>query len=106
MSDPESRPPPNSSLGCFVWFGAVVAYPLGTLAIFNTYGPSAALIFPSVVVGIVLTLVASTVLARAMQLDPDARSPVGLAIGLFLAGLVVSAAVFFFGCSMAALKGI
>lgn len=101
MSDPASRPPPNSSLGCMVWFGAVVAYPLGVVAIFTKFEASAALIFPTILVGIVLTLVASTILARAMQLDPEGPSPVGMAFGFFLAGLVVSVAVLFFGCSMA-----
>lgn len=105
MSDLESRPPTNSGMGCAVWFGAVVAYPLVAMALIDKLMPSGPIILLTFPFGLLLILIASVVLARALQIDPEARSPVGLALGLFFGGIVLSAAVFFFGCSMA-FKGI
>lgn len=104
MSDLESRPPTSSGMGCAVWFGAVVAYPLVAMALIDKLMPSGPIILLAIPLGLILILVTSTVLARALQIDPD-RSPVGLALGLFFGGIFLSAAVFFFGCSMA-FKGI
>jgi hypothetical protein len=104
MSDLESRPPTSSGMGCAVWFGAVVAYPLVAMVLIDKLMPSGPIILLAIPLGLILILVTSTVLARALQIDPD-RSPVGLALGLFFGGIFLSAAVFFFGCSMA-FKGI
>lgn len=91
-------------MGCTVWFGAVVAYPLIAMVLIDKLMPSGPIILLAIPIGLILILVTSTVLARAIQVDQD-KSPVGLALGLFMGGIFLSAAVFFFGCSMA-FKGI
>lgn len=99
MSDLESRPPTSSGLGCSIWFGTVVAYPLIALALIDKLDLDQGLVLGVLPVGCLLTLVSSVVLARALQLDAETKSPVLLSLGLFIGGMFLSVAVFFFGCS-------
>lgn len=99
MSDFESRPPTSSGLGCSLWFGTVVAFPLIALALIDNLKLDHGLVLGVLPVAFLLTLVSSVVLARALQMDPEAKAPIGLALGLFFGGMCLSVAVFFLGCS-------
>lgn len=99
MSDFESRPPTSSGFGCSIWFGTVVAYPLTALALIAKLDLDHGLILGVLPIGCLLTLISSVVLARALQHNSEAKSLVGLSLGLFCGGMFLSAAVFFFGCS-------
>lgn len=99
MSNFESRPPTSSGFGCSLWFGTVVAFPLIALALIDKLKLDHGLVLGVLPVGFLLTLVSSVVLARVLQLDSETKSPVLLSLGLFIGGMFLSVAVFFFGCS-------